>query len=114
MGSARTSLAVRRRVLGESRSPIIPRGAVVQTPSFRISILSAPSSDSSIRSVFPSVVRKNSVIVNTLYLFRPSAVVASVPVDGSDDVTDGDSRRNPWPTKTRVVRRAPRRHQASR
>jgi len=62
-------------VLGESRSPIIPRGAVVQAPSFRMSIVSAPSSDSSIRSVFPSLVRKNSVIMNTLYVFRASAAV---------------------------------------
>lgn len=58
-GSAKISAAVRLRLPLDNLSPIIPRGACDQTPSFRMSTLSAPSWSSSTRSVLPSLVRKN-------------------------------------------------------
>jgi hypothetical protein len=53
----------------DSRSPNIPRGADVQIPCFRTSTRGAPSSDSSIRSVFPCSVLKKST-TRTVYSVR--------------------------------------------
>src|SRR5918994_981384 len=54
----RISAEVSPRLVGDNRSPIIPRGASDHTPSMRMFTLIAPSSVSSTRSVLPSSVLK--------------------------------------------------------
>lgn len=69
----------------DSRSPNIPRGADVQIPCFRTSTRGAPSSDSSIRSVFPCSVLKKSTTFAVYSVRRVARIGGRTP--GPDSLT---------------------------